>query len=107
GVSAEGRAVIETTGLILEDGFWPPRRANRSAISSLLDEVEFPLETFENIATVFSHGNQTSSSFQSELRATSRCLWFGSTPTSVQVREQPICRIKNWRNFVRSSNSAR
>src|SRR5437773_12473776 len=43
-MSAVRIAVIETTERILEDGFWQPRRANRSAISSLLDEIEFPLE---------------------------------------------------------------
>jgi len=61
-VSAVRIAVIETTERVLEDGFWQPRCANRSAISSLLNEVEFPLENFENIATIFSHANQTSSS---------------------------------------------
>src|ERR1700730_5361030 len=55
-------AVIEATERVLKDGFWRPRRANRSAISALLDEVEFLPQNFENISVVFSHGNQTSSS---------------------------------------------
>src|SRR5207253_9311578 len=90
-VSAVRIAVIETTERVLEDGFWQPRRANRSAISSLLNEVEFPLENFENIATIFSHGNQTSSSSQSELRATSRCLLVRLNSDSRYLSESNRC----------------
>src|SRR6266542_1096045 len=36
GMGAVWVAVIKTTERVLEDGFWQPRRADRSAISSLL-----------------------------------------------------------------------